>query len=44
MTGGVHHYDEFGLKNPAEEPDEIRAIHHQEIEFVKAWLKEWKKK
>ncbi|EIW65216.1 peptidase S28 [Trametes versicolor FP-101664 SS1] len=38
----VHHYDENGLADPSQEPPQIQAIHQQEIEFVKAWLKDFK--
>ena len=38
---GVHHHDQNGLKNHKEEPKHIQEIHHEEVEFVKAWLKEW---
>jgi hypothetical protein len=41
-TQGVHHWDEGGLRDPLREPKEIQKIHHEEIKFVKAWLKEWK--
>lgn len=40
-TDAVHHYDENGLANHSAEPPEIRAIHEQEVEFVKAWLEDW---
>ncbi|QRW17932.1 Serine carboxypeptidase S28 [Rhizoctonia solani] len=36
---GVHHHDENGVEPHSEEPAHIQAIHRQEIEFVKAWLK-----
>ncbi|CCO28924.1 putative MFS-type transporter C1683,03c [Rhizoctonia solani AG-1 IB] len=36
---GVHHHDENGVEPHSEEPAHIQAIHIQEIEFVKAWLK-----
>ncbi|KAL7285924.1 hypothetical protein ACG7TL_001038 [Trametes sanguinea] len=39
---GVHHYDENGLADHSQEPPQIRAIHEQEVEFVKAWLKDFK--
>ncbi|KAI0641128.1 peptidase S28 [Trametes meyenii] len=39
---GVHHYDENGLADHSAEPPQIQAIHEQEIEFVKAWLKDFK--
>lgn len=43
MPGAVHHYDENGLADPAQEPPTIKEIHAQEVEFVKGWLKEFKK-
>jgi len=39
--GGVHHWDENGLRDGGREPDEIRDIHDEMIEFVKVWLKGW---
>ncbi|KIM30824.1 hypothetical protein M408DRAFT_327787 [Serendipita vermifera MAFF 305830] len=42
IPDGVHHHDQNGLRNPKKEPKHIQRIHHQEVEFVKAWLKEWK--
>ena len=42
MSDGVHHYDENGLSDHALEPDRIRAVHEFEVEFVRAWLDEWK--
>jgi hypothetical protein len=39
--GGVHHWDENGLGDSEREPKEIRQIHNETIEFVKAWLKDW---
>ncbi|KAH7341771.1 serine carboxypeptidase S28-domain-containing protein [Rhizoctonia solani] len=36
---GVHHHDENGVEPHNKEPAHIQAIHRQEIEFVKAWLK-----
>ncbi|CAE6410327.1 unnamed protein product [Rhizoctonia solani] len=36
---GVHHHDENGVEPHSEEPAHIQAIHIQEIEFVKAWLR-----
>ncbi|KAN0131018.1 peptidase S28 [Lactarius tabidus] len=42
IPGGVHHWDENGLKNTSEEPEEIRRIHSEMIEFVKVWLEEWR--
>ncbi|KAI0039734.1 peptidase S28 [Auriscalpium vulgare] len=43
IPGGVHHWDEFGLANSSAEPPEIQAIHQQEVAFVQAWLKDFKK-
>lgn len=40
ISTGLHHYDENGLKNHTLEPAHIRQIHAQEVEFVKAWLRE----
>jgi hypothetical protein len=40
---GVHHYDEYGLRNIEDEPPEIRKIHNEMIVFVLEWLKDWKK-
>ena len=42
-VGAVHHWDENGLANSSAEPVEIRTIHEEEIEFVKAWLKDFNK-
>lgn len=42
IPGGVHHYDENGLRNMAEEPAHILKIHKEMIHFVKEWLKDWK--
>ena len=41
VLGGVHHYDEYGLRNLLEEPPEIRKIHGEMITFVTEWLKGW---
>ena len=38
---GVHHYDEYGYLNLADEPPEIQQIHGEMILFVTEWLKEW---
>jgi hypothetical protein len=38
---GVHHYDEYGLKNIHDEPHEIRKIHEEMIAFVNSWLNDW---
>ena len=40
--GGVHHYDEYGLRDLSAEPPEIEKIHLEMIAFVRAWLEEWK--
>ncbi|KAK7040414.1 putative serine protease EDA2, partial [Favolaschia claudopus] len=40
IPNAVHHYDENGLADHSQEPQEIQAIHQQEIEFVKGWLAE----
>jgi len=42
IPGGVHHYDENGLRNMADEPLHIQKIHKETIHFVKEWLKDWK--
>ncbi|PFH51231.1 hypothetical protein AMATHDRAFT_59519 [Amanita thiersii Skay4041] len=42
IPNGVHHYDEYGLRNMAQEPPEIRQIHEEMIHFVREWLKDWK--
>jgi len=39
---GVHHYDEYGLRNIVDEPPEIRQIHGEMIVFVMEWLKDTK--
>ena len=41
FVDGVHHYDEYGLKDMDAEPFEILNIHKEMIAFVKAWLEEW---
>ncbi|OSX59888.1 hypothetical protein POSPLADRAFT_1183590 [Postia placenta MAD-698-R-SB12] len=41
IPGGVHHYDEYGLRDLSAEPPEIEKIHREMIEFVTAWLEEW---
>ncbi|THH10296.1 hypothetical protein EW146_g8421 [Bondarzewia mesenterica] len=43
IPGAVHHWDENGLADNSAEPVEIRAIHEQEVEFVTAWLKDFRK-
>ncbi|KAI0762442.1 peptidase S28 [Fomes fomentarius] len=42
IPGAVHHWDENGLRDFDSEPDFIKEIQTQEIEFVKAWLKDFK--
>jgi len=42
IPNGVHHYDEYGLRNIADEPEEIRRIHDEMIVFVMEWIKQWK--
>ncbi|KIP05030.1 hypothetical protein PHLGIDRAFT_491601 [Phlebiopsis gigantea 11061_1 CR5-6] len=42
IPSAVHHYDENGLANHTAEPANIQAIHQQEVEFVTAWLKDFK--
>ncbi|EPT05266.1 hypothetical protein FOMPIDRAFT_1013559 [Fomitopsis schrenkii] len=41
IPGGVHHYDEYGLRDLSAEPPEIEKIHLEMIEFVTAWLEDW---
>jgi hypothetical protein len=41
LSGGVHHWDENGVEDGSQEPEEIRLIHAEMIEFVKVWLEEW---
>ncbi|KZV92275.1 hypothetical protein EXIGLDRAFT_769142 [Exidia glandulosa HHB12029] len=41
IQDAVHHWDENGLPNPADEPRRIREIHEQEVDFVTAWLKDF---
>ncbi|KAF8905141.1 serine carboxypeptidase S28-domain-containing protein [Mucidula mucida] len=41
IPDAVHHYDEWGYKNLADEPEEIRQIHGEMILFVLEWLKDW---
>ncbi|KAI0804685.1 peptidase S28 [Irpex lacteus] len=42
LSGAVHHWDENGLADHSAEPPVIATIHSQEVEFVKAWLADWK--
>lgn len=43
---GVHHWDEFGLPEDVHveglPPPQVAEAHMAEIEFVKAWLADWK--
>ena len=41
MIDGVHHYDENGLRDIAAEPPQIQKIHHEMIDFVVEWLKDF---
>jgi hypothetical protein len=43
LLGAVHHWDENGLRDGELEPKEIRQIHSEIVEFVKAWLEDWKR-
>lgn len=41
---GVHHWDEFGAREGAEEglpPTQVVDNQNQQVQFVKAWLKQW---
>ncbi|OHW98331.1 serine carboxypeptidase S28 [Colletotrichum incanum] len=44
---GVHHWDENSVKpkhiTPDFPPTSIKSVQAQEVEFVTAWMKEWKK-
>ncbi|THH02794.1 hypothetical protein EW026_g112 [Hermanssonia centrifuga] len=42
ISGAVHHYDENGLSNRTAEPPVIQEIHSQEVQFVQAWLSDFK--
>jgi len=44
IKGGVHHWDENGLEDGKDEPKRIRKIHEDEVEFVRAWMAEWRGK
>ncbi|KAF8628659.1 hypothetical protein AX15_003790 [Amanita polypyramis BW_CC] len=39
IPNAVHHWDENGLANISMEPPDIQAVHQQEVDFVRAWLK-----
>ncbi|BGP01875.1 hypothetical protein NBRC10513v2_005515 [Rhodotorula toruloides] len=41
IKGGVHHWDENGRPSPPE-PEEIQRVHREDVEFVRAWLEEWR--
>lgn len=45
INWGVHHWDEYGLPEdvhvPGLPPPQVTQAHQAEVEFVKAWLKEW---
>ena len=41
LLGGVHHWDENGLRESDKEPKKIWQIHSEMVEFVKAWLEDW---
>lgn len=43
IPGGVHHWDENGRLD-GKVPKAIRKVHEEEVEFVKAWLKEWEER
>ncbi|GAA5950101.1 hypothetical protein JCM21900_004598 [Sporobolomyces salmonicolor] len=44
IPGGVHHWDENGLVPSSAEPYEIQQIHRDEVEFVQAWMRQWKER
>ncbi|KAL4062844.1 serine carboxypeptidase S28-domain-containing protein [Scleroderma citrinum] len=41
IPDSVHHYDENGLPNIADEPLQIQKIHYEMIHFVLQWLKDF---
>jgi len=43
IPDAVHHWDENGLRNILDEPSQIRKVHGEMIQFVREWLKDWKK-
>jgi hypothetical protein len=43
IQGGVHHWDENGRAD-GDEPRVIKKVHEEEVEFVKAWVKEWEER
>ncbi|BGP56935.1 hypothetical protein JCM8202v2_004571 [Rhodotorula sphaerocarpa] len=44
IPGGVHHWDQNGSADleRASEPEAIRRVHEEEVEFVRRWVEEWK--
>lgn len=44
IPDAIHHYDENGLKDHSDEPSRIKRVHAMEVEFIQAWLKEWKQR
>ncbi|EJT50197.1 hypothetical protein A1Q1_00498 [Trichosporon asahii var. asahii CBS 2479] len=38
IPGGVHHYDENGLKDHLKEPKQIQEVHAFMVDFVHKWL------
>ncbi|KAI5450429.1 Serine carboxypeptidase S28 [Naganishia albida] len=44
IPNAVHHFDENGLLDPSEEPKRIRRVHAEEVEFVKSWLEQWRRR
>jgi hypothetical protein len=47
IEGAVHHWDENGLfPNETTKdlpPKPVKKAQREEVKFVKAWMKEWKK-
>ncbi|KAJ3562051.1 hypothetical protein NP233_g9817 [Leucocoprinus birnbaumii] len=41
IPGAVHHWDEYGLADLSQEPEEIQKIHAEMVAFVEAWLEDW---
>ncbi|EME82213.1 uncharacterized protein MYCFIDRAFT_60304 [Pseudocercospora fijiensis CIRAD86] len=44
ITGGGHHWDSYGIRDVAAEPQFIREAHLWEIRIVKKWLQMWDEK
>ncbi|KAG6332495.1 hypothetical protein ID866_6597 [Astraeus odoratus] len=42
IPGGVHHYDQNGLRDITDEPPHIQKIHYEIVNFVLEWLKDFK--